>query len=144
MTNTITNLSAMVSDLISLRAQLSDLRQREKELKEQEASLTASILLEMGGAKSLHLEGLARIARRDTVHYEIRDREKLALAMLASMVDNGEKGMPMSEVIPLQQRVSTKVVNSLLETLDNDAQERYLTQAGLVRVETPALSVTKS
>lgn len=144
MTDTITNLTNLVTELVALRAQLSDLRQKEKDLKAKEQDLVTSILMSMGGAKSLHLEGLARITRKDTAHYEIRDREALAAAILSLMVGHAEKGMPMSEVIPLQMRASTSTINELLEGLDTDAQEKYLASAGLARVTAPSLSVTKA
>lgn len=144
MTSTISTLSALVGDLIDLRGQLTALRQQEKELKDREQELISSILMSMGTAKSIHLEGQARVTRKEQIHYEIRDREKLALETLRLMVDHAQKGMPMSEVIPLQQRISAKVINALMETLDSDAQEAYLSQAGLVRVANQTLSISKS
>lgn len=145
MTDTISNLSSLVSELVDLRTRITGLNNELKELKSREDDLKRSILLEMGGAKSIHLEGVGRIVRKEKVHYEIRNQEALAVAILRRMIEQGQKGQPLSEALLLQQRVSSRLLEDTMDAmgLDESQQEVYLAEAGLVRVSEPALSLTK-
>lgn len=132
--------------MLDLKAQASDLNQQLKELKDKEDALRRSILLEMGGAKSVNLDGIARITRKDRTHYEIRNGEALAYAMLERMVANAKEGFPLAEGVLLQQRVAARALEEIMDNLglDDAGQEAYLAKAGLAKVVEPTLSVTKN
>lgn len=114
-------------------------------LKGDEDGLRRSILLEMGAAKSINLEGLGRITRTTKSYYSINNIEKLAIQMLRLMVENGQKGMPISEGLLLQQRVSKSALDAIMENMELDENQRlaYIAEAGLNEVSEPALSLTK-
>lgn len=146
MTDTITNLAGLVGELIALKARISDLNRTLKDLKEEEESLKRSILLSMGTAKSMTLDGLGRVTRKERSHYEIRDNEAFAYAMFERMLENGKKGLPLGEGLMLQQRASGRAIDEIMDSLGLDAagQEEYLARAGLAKVSETTLSITRS
>lgn len=145
-TATISSLRSLVEELLALKGQISDLSDKLKDLKAQEESLKTSILYQMEGSKSMNLDGLAKIVRKEKTHYEIRDREALAHAILRLMVEQGQQGKPLSEALLLQQRVSSRVLEEHLEAmgLDETAETGYLESSGLARVTEPTLSITRN
>ena len=145
-TATISSLRNLVEELLALKAQISDLSDTLKDLKAQEESLKTSILYQMEGSKSMNLDGLAKIVRKEKTHYEIRDREALARAILRLMVEQGQQGKPLSEALLLQQRVSSRVLEEHLEAmgLDEATETGYLESSGLARVTEPTLSITRN
>lgn len=65
--------------------------------------------------------------------------------MLELMVHNGRNGLPLSEGLLLQQRVSKKAIDEIIdaEGLDDNARSQYIASAGLAEVVEPNLSFTK-
>ena len=143
--NSISQMMSLVEQLIQNRSQQKSLREQLEMLKSDEDSLRRSILLEMGAAKSINLEGLGRITRTTKSYYSINNIEKLAILMLKLMVENGQKGMPISEGLLLQQRVSKSALDAIMENMELDENQRlaYIAEAGLNEVSEPALSLTK-
>lgn len=146
MTDSISSIAAMAGRLADLKAQISDLNEQLKNLKDEEHQLKAQILLEMGAAKTVNLDGIGRLTRKNSTRYEIRDIELVAQAMLRIMVENGRAGRPLSDGLLLQQRTSARNIEDIMDAagLEGDAEEAYITQAGLARVTEQTLSFTKA
>ena len=127
------------------KSQQKSLREQLDILKNEEESLRRSILLAMGAAKSINLEGLGRITRTTKSYYSINNVEKLALQMFKLMLENGKRGMPLSEGLLLQQRVSKSALDAIMDSLELDENQRlaYIAETGLTEVSEPALSLTK-
>lgn len=140
------NLMDMARELADLKARISALNEDLKALKDREADLKRSVLIEMGPAKSVNLEGVGRLVRKNNTRYEIRDIEALAMAMLKVMVANGKAGRPLSDGLLLQQRVSARNLEEVMdaEGLDEASEEAYINGAGLARVIEQSLSFTKN
>ena len=127
------------------KSQQKSLREQLDILKNEEEALRRSILLAMGAAKSINLEGLGRITRTTKSYYSISNVEKLALQMFKLMLENGKRGMPLSEGLLLQQRVSKSALDAIMDSLELDENQRlaYIAETGLTEVSEPALSLTK-
>ena len=127
------------------KSQQKSLREQLDILKNEEETLRRSILLAMGAAKSINLEGLGRITRTTKSYYSINNVEKLALQMFKLMLENGKRGMPLSEGLLLQQRVSKSALDAIMDSLELDENQRlaYIAETGLTEVSEPALSLTK-
>lgn len=127
------------------KSQQKSLREQLDILKNEEDALRRSILLAMGAAKSINLEGLGRITRTTKSYYSINNVEKLALQMFKLMLENGKRGMPLSEGLLLQQRVSKSALDAIMDSLELDENQRlaYIAETGLTEVSEPALSLTK-
>ena len=127
------------------KSQQKSLREQLDILKNEEEALRRSILLAMGAAKSINLEGLGRITRTTKSYYSINNVEKLALQMFKLMLENGKRGMPLSEGLLLQQRVSKSALDAIMDSLELDENQRlaYIAETGLTEVSEPALSLTK-
>lgn len=138
-------MTSLVEELLAIREQLKSLREQQEMLKEKENELKRSILLSMEGAKSINLEGVGRITRTTKTYYSIANAEKLAVQMFKLMIEAGQKGMPLSEALLLQQRVSKTALDAIMENLELDETQRaaYIAEAGLNEVSEPALSLTK-
>lgn len=143
--NTLSRMTSLVEELIANRGQQKSLREQLDELKGQEEDLKRSILLCMEGAKSINLEGLGRVTRTTKTYYSISNIEKLAVQMFKLMLENGQRGMPLSEGLLLQQRVSKSALDGIMDSLELDETQRaaYIAEAGLNEVSEPALSLTK-
>lgn len=143
--STLSRMTSLVEELIANRGQQKSLREQLDELKGQEEDLKRSILLCMEGAKSINLEGLGRITRTTKTYYSISNIEKLAVQMFKLMLENGQRGMPLSEGLLLQQRVSKSALDGIMDSLELDETQRaaYIVEAGLNEVSEPALSLTK-
>lgn len=143
--NTLSQTARLVEELIANRGQQKSLREQLDCLKAKEDELKKSILLCMEGAKSINLEGLGRITRTTKSYYSINNIEKLALQMFKLMLENGKRGMPLSEGLLLQQRVSKSALDAIMDSLELDENQRlaYIAETGLTEVSEPALSLTK-
>lgn len=143
--STLSRMTSLVEELIANRGQQKSLREQLDELKGQEEDLKRSILLCMEGAKSINLEGLGRVTRTTKTYYSISNIEKLAVQMFKLMLENGQRGMPLSEGLLLQQRVSKSALDGIMDSLELDETQRaaYIAEAGLNEVSEPALSLTK-
>lgn len=143
--NTLSRMTSLVEELLAIREQQKSLREQQEILKDKENELKRSILLCMEGAKSINLEGIGRVTRTTKSYYSISNVEKLAVQMFRLMLENGQKGMPMSEGLLLQQRVSKSALDGIMDNLELDETQRaaYIAEAGLVEVSEPALSLTK-
>ena len=143
--STLSRMTSLVEELIANRGQQKSLREQLDELKGQEEDLKRSILLCMEGVKSINLEGLGRITRTTKTYYSISNIEKLAVQMFKLMLENGQRGMPLSEGLLLQQRVSKSALDGIMDSLELDETQRaaYIAEAGLNEVSEPALSLTK-
>lgn len=143
--NTLSQTARLVEELIVNREQQKSLREQLDCLKAQEDELKKSILLCMEGAKSINLEGLGRITRTTKSYYSINNVEKLAIQMFKLMLENGKRGMPLSEGLLLQQRVSKSALDAIMDSLELDENQRlaYIAETGLTEVSEPALSLTK-
>lgn len=143
--NTLSQTARLVEELIANREQQKSLREQLDCLKAKEDELKKSILLCMEGAKSINLEGLGRITRTTKSYYSINNIEKLALQMFKLMLENGKRGMPLSEGLLLQQRVSKSALDAIMDSLELDENQRlaYIAETGLTEVSEPALSLTK-
>lgn len=138
-------MTSLVEELIANRGQQKSLREQLDALKGEEEDLKRSILLCMEGAKSINLEGLGRITRTTKTYYSIGNIEKLAVQMFKLMLENGQRGMPLSEGLLLQQRVSKTALDGIMDSMELDETQRaaYIAEAGLNEVSEPALSLTK-
>ena len=143
--STLSRMTSLVEELIANRGQQKSLREQLDELKGQEEDLKRSILLCMEGAKSINLEGLGRVTRTTKTYYSISNIEKLAVQMFKLMLENGQRGRPLSEGLLLQQRVSKSALDGIMDSLELDETQRaaYIAEAGLNEVSEPALSLTK-
>lgn len=138
-------MATLVEQLMQNKSQQKSLREQLDILKNEEEALRRSILLAMGAAKSINLEGLGRITRTTKSYYSINNVEKLALQMFKLMLENGKRGMPLSEGLLLQQRVSKSALDAIMDSLELDENQRlaYIAETGLTEVSEPALSLTK-
>lgn len=143
--NTLSRMTSLVEELLALREQLKSLREQQDVLKDKENELKRSILLCMEGAKSINLEGIGRVTRTTKTYYSIANVEKLAIQIFKLMIEAGQKGMPLSEALLLQQRVSKSALDAIMENMELDENQRlaYIAEAGLNEVSEPALSLTK-
>lgn len=143
--NSISQMATLVEQLMQNKYQQKSLREQLDILKNEEEALRRSILLAMGAAKSINLEGLGRITRTTKSYYSINNVEKLALQMFKLMLENGKRGMPLSEGLLLQQRVSKSALDAIMDSLELDENQRlaYIAETGLTEVSEPALSLTK-
>ena len=143
--NSISQMATLVEQLMQNKSQQKSLREQLDILKNEEEALRRSILLAMGAAKSINLEGLGRITRTTKSYYSINNVEKLALQMFKLMLENGKRGMPLSEGLLLQQRVSKSALDAIMDSLELDENQRlaYIAETGLTEVSEPALSLTK-
>lgn len=143
--NSISQMATLVEQLMQNKSQQKSLREQLDILKNEEETLRRSILLAMGAAKSINLEGLGRITRTTKSYYSINNVEKLALQMFKLMLENGKRGMPLSEGLLLQQRVSKSALDAIMDSLELDENQRlaYIAETGLTEVSEPALSLTK-
>lgn len=143
--NTLSRMTSLVEELLAIREQLKSLREQQDILKDKENELKRSILLCMEGAKSINLEGIGRVTRTTKTYYSIANVEKLAIQIFKLMIEAGQKGMPLSEALLLQQRVSKSALDAIMETMELDENQRlaYIAEAGLNEVSEPALSLTK-
>lgn len=138
-------MTSLVEELLAIREQLKSLREQQDILKDKENELKRSILLCMEGAKSINLEGIGRVTRTTKTYYSIANVEKLAIQIFKLMIEAGQKGMPLSEALLLQQRVSKSALDAIMENMELDENQRlaYIAEAGLNEVSEPALSLTK-
>lgn len=143
--STLSRMTSLVEELLALREQLKSLREQQDILKDKENELKRSILLCMEGAKSINLEGIGRVTRTTKTYYSIANVEKLAIQIFKLMIEAGQKGMPLSEALLLQQRVSKSALDAIMENMELDENQRlaYIAEAGLNEVSEPALSLTK-
>lgn len=143
--NTLSRMTSLVEELLAIREQLKSLREQQDILKDKENELKRSILLCMEGAKSINLEGIGRVTRTTKTYYSIANVEKLAIQIFKLMIEAGQKGMPLSEALLLQQRVSKSALDAIMENMELDENQRlaYIAEAGLNEVSEPALSLTK-
>lgn len=144
--NQSSSLMDMARELAELKSRITALNEELKGLKETEQDLKRSIILEMGPAKSVNLEGVGRLVRKNSTRYEIRDIEALAMTMLKVMVANGKAGRPLSDGLLLQQRVAARNLEEVMdaEGLDETTEEAYINGAGLARITEQSLSFTKN
>lgn len=143
--STLSRMTSLVEELLAIREQLKSLREQQDILKDKENELKRSILLCMEGAKSINLEGIGRVTRTTKTYYSIANVEKLAIQIFKLMIEAGQKGMPLSEALLLQQRVSKSALDAIMENMELDENQRlaYIAEAGLNEVSEPALSLTK-
>lgn len=140
-------LKQMVMCLKDLRAQRKTLEDKTDAIKATEKDLSDRILMEMAaqGLKSLNIEGVARIAARDTYRYEFADIEKFAQAQFENMMRAVHDGRPLVDALLLQQRMSKSNFEDMLahrhpEGTDAEALDRF----GVRKVEERTLSLTKA
>ena len=145
MEDTISKIQTLAEALTANRAEQKSLRSQLDWLKAAEEELKTSILNLMGPAKTVNLDGVGRLTQTSKRRYEIRNIESLAYKMLELMVHNGRNGLPLSEGLLLQQRVSKTAIDEIIdaEGLDDNARSQYIASAGLVEVVEPNLSFTK-
>lgn len=140
-------LKQMVTCLKDLRAQRKLLEERTEALKTTEKDLSDRILMEMAaqGLKSLNIEGVARIAARDTYRYEFADIEKFASAQFDNMMKAVHDGRPLVDALLLQQRMSKSNFEDMLtHAYPEGASAEVLDQYGVRKVEERTLSLTKA
>lgn len=140
-------LKQMVTCLKDLRAQRKLLEERTEALKTTEKDLSDRILMEMAaqGLKSLNIEGVARIAARDTYRYEFADIEKFASAQFDNMMKAVHDGRPLVDALLLQQRMSKSNFEDMLtHAYPEGASNEVLDQYGVRKVEERTLSLTKA
>lgn len=145
MEDTISKIQTLAEALTANRAEQKSLRSQLDCLKATEEELKTSILNLMGPAKTVNLDGVGRLTKTSKSRYEIRNIESLAYKMLELMVHNGRNGLPLSEGLLLQQRVSKTAIDEIIdaEGLDDNARSQYIASAGLAEVVEPNLSFTK-
>lgn len=140
-------LKQMVTCLKDLRAQRKLLEEKTEALKTTEKDLSDRILMEMAaqGLKSLNIEGVARIAARDTYRYEFADIEKFASAQFDNMMKAVHDGRPLVDALLLQQRMSKSNFEDMLtHAYPEGASNEVLDQYGVRKVEERTLSLTKA
>lgn len=140
-------LKQMVECLKDLRENRKALEDKAASIKATEQDLTDRILMEMAaqGLKSLNIEGVARIAARDTYRYEFSDIEKFAKAMFDNMLRAVHDERPLVDALLLQQRMSKSNFEDMLshlypEGINNETLDHY----GVRKVEEKTLSLTKA
>lgn len=135
-------LKEMVVEYDQLRTRRMELEHQAEEIKKgRESELKNLILLEMSsqGLKTANFEGIGRITSRNKSFYEIQDTEKLARALMQSMIDAGRAGRPLSDGLFLQKRISGEVFETLMAEKPEEKMETY----GIAQVTRQELSVTK-
>lgn len=135
-------LKEMVEEYADLRTRRMELEKQAEEIKKgRESELKNLILLEMSsqGLKTANFEGLGRVTSRNKSYYEVQDPDRLAFALLGSLVKAGNEGRPLSDGLFLQRRVSSEVFETLLEDDKNTPMEQY----GIAQVTRQELSLTK-
>lgn len=140
-------LKQMVACLKDLRAQRKMLEDKTDAIKMAEKDLSDRILMEMAaqGLKSLNIEGVARIAARDTYRYEFADIEKFAQAMFNNMLTAVHNNRPLVDALLLQQRMSKSNFEDMLtHAYPEGASNEVLDQYGVRKVEERTLSLTKA
>lgn len=136
-------LPALISRYAEVRRKRLELESQAKEIAvSEELPLQEQILALMAadGVSSLKLDGIGRVVRRSKGHYEIRDSEKLARAMLKNMCVAVQDGRPLTDAMLLQRRVSRDAV----ETLCEGREPAELEALGLAYVEKDELSITRN
>jgi len=140
-------ISEMVQCLKDTRERRLAMEKQAKEMKAVEDELTERLLMEMGAQnlKSINIEGVARVAVRDTYHIEIADIEKLTKAMFIKMMDAIRNGHSMTDALMLQQRVAKSQIEDMLTSQypDGIPAEAY-DSMGLRKVDDRTLSLTKN
>lgn len=124
-----------------------EMEKQAKSMKEIEDNLTDRLLMELAAQnlKSLNIEGVARVAVKDTYHVEIADINKLSLAMFKQMLTAVQNGRSISDALLLQQRVSKSQVEDMLTAAYPDGiPEGAYYDMGLLRVEDRTISITKN
>ena len=140
-------LKQMVSCLKDLRESRKSLEDKVDSIKAAEKDLTDRILMEMmaQGLKSLNIEGVARIAARDTYRYEFADIEKFAKAMFDNMLKAVHDGRSLVDALLLQQRMSKSNFEDMLaHAYPEGANQEVLDQYGVRKIEERTLSLTKA
>ena len=140
-------LKEMVMCLKDLRQNRKGLEDKVEAIKTAEKDLCDRILMEMSaqGLKSLNIEGVARIAARDTYRYEFADIEKFAQAMFDNMMQAVHDGHPLVDALLLQQRMSKSNFEDMLtHAYPEGASAEVLDQYGVRKVEERTLSLTKA
>lgn len=140
-------LKEMVACLKSLRENRKKYEDTVSNIKSKEDELSERILMEMGaqGLKSLNIEGVARVAAKDTYRYEFSDIEKYVTAMFMRMMTAVHDGRPLADTLLFQQRMSKSNFEDLLAHLHPEGvSEEILDQYGVRKVEERTLSLTKA
>ena len=112
-----------------------------KEIKEgEEAQLRDQILQFMleNDMQSVHFPDIGRVVRTSKSHYEIFDKDKFACAMLASLVQAGKEGRPLSDGFIAQFRPGREIFESFINT------GQSLDACGVTQVDKPELAIRKS
>lgn len=135
-------LRELVAEYADLRTKRMELEHQAEEIKRgRESELKNLILLEMSGQglKTANFDNIGRVTQRNKNYYEIQDTEKLARALVQSMVNAAQEGRPFSDGLFLQKRISSEMLETLLANAGNPALETY----GLAQVSRPELSITR-
>lgn len=142
-------LKEMTECLKDLRNRRKDFEEKAKALKAAEDDLCDRILMEMAaqGVKSVNIEGVAKIAAKDTYRYEFADVNKYVTAMFTSMLSAAHDGRPLVDCLLFQQRMSKSNFEDMLvhakidpETVTSETLDQY----GVRKVEERTLSLTKA
>lgn len=142
-------LKEMTECLKDLRNRRKDFEEKVKALKAAEDDLCDRILMEMAaqGVKSVNIEGVAKIAAKDTYRYEFADVNKYVTAMFTSMLSAVHDGRPLVDCLLFQQRMSKSNFEDMLvhakidpETVTSETLDQY----GVRKVEERTLSLTKA
>lgn len=140
-------LKEMVTCLKDLRGNRKGLEDKVNAIKAAEQDLTDKILMEMSaqGLKSLNIDGVARIAARDTYRYEFADINKFAQAQFSNMLKAVHDGRPLVDALLLQQRMSKSNFEDMLTHAHPEGvTPELLDQYGVRKVEEKTLSLTKA
>lgn len=136
------SLKEMTEEYAELRTRRMALEKEADGIKQgREAELKSAILLELSaqGIKTINFDGVGRITSRNKSYYEVQDPDRLAFALLGSLVKAGNEGRPLSDGLFLQRRVSSEVFETLLDEDKNTPMEQY----GIAQVTRQELSLTK-
>lgn len=142
-------LKEMTECLKDLRNRRKDFEEKVKALKAAEDDLCDRILMEMAaqGVKSVNIEGVAKIAAKDTYRYEFADVNKYVTAMFNAMLSAAHDGRPLVDCLLFQQRMSKSNFEDMLvhakidpETVTSETLDQY----GVRKVEERTLSLTKA
>lgn len=142
-------LKEMTECLKDLRNRRKDFEEKAKTLKAAEDDLCDRILMEMAaqGVKSVNIEGVAKIAAKDTYRYEFADVNKYVTAMFTAMLSAVHDGRPLVDCLLFQQRMSKSNFEDMLvhakidpETVTSEVLDQY----GVRKVEERTLSLTKA
>lgn len=142
-------LKEMTECLKDLRNRRKDFEEKAKTLKAAEDDLCDRILMEMAaqGVKSVNIEGVAKIAAKDTYRYEFADVNKYVTVMFTAMLSAVHDGRPLVDCLLFQQRMSKSNFEDMLvhakidpETVTSETLDQY----GVRKVEERTLSLTKA